>query len=71
MQRDQWHEMGYWKAESHLKYLVKSEIISKISLTHLRTMFPSNRNQSVTLQWKSTDWFLYDNNIFPNVTKKD
>ena len=26
-------------------------------------MFPSYRNQSVDLQSKSTDWFLYDGNI--------
>ena len=26
-------------------------------------MFPSYRNQSVDLQSKSTDWFLYDENI--------
>ena len=26
-------------------------------------MFPSYRNQSVNLQSKSTDWFLYDRNI--------
>ena len=26
-------------------------------------MFPSYRNQSVGLQSKSTDWFLYDGNI--------
>ena len=28
-----------------------------------RSMFPSYRNQSVDLQRKSTDWFLYDGNI--------
>ena len=26
-------------------------------------MFPSYRNQSVDLQSKSTDWFLYDGSI--------
>ena len=26
-------------------------------------MFPSYRNQSVDLQSKSTNWFLYDGNI--------
>ena len=26
-------------------------------------MFPSYRNQSVDLLWKSIDWFLYDGNI--------
>ena len=26
-------------------------------------MFPLNRNQSVALQAKSSDWFLYDENI--------
>ena len=26
-------------------------------------MFPSHWNQSVDLQSKSTDWFLYDRNI--------
>ena len=26
-------------------------------------MFPSYRNQSVDLQSKSTEWFLYDENI--------
>ena len=26
-------------------------------------MFPSYRNQSVDLQSKSADWFLYDGNI--------
>ena len=26
-------------------------------------MFPSYRNQSVDLHCKSTDWFLYDENI--------
>lgn len=55
--------MGPHRAGSPLKYLLKSEVISQISLTHLRPMFPSNKNESVTLHWKSTDWFLYDNNI--------
>ena len=31
-------------------------------LTLSRTMFPSYRKQSVDLQGKSTDWFLYDGN---------
>ena len=30
---------------------------------YLRLMFPSYRHQSVDLQSKSTDWFLYDGNV--------
>ena len=40
--------------------------IVKVSLTHLTLylpMAPSYRNQSVDLQSKSADWFLYDENI--------
>ena len=32
-------------------------------LTLYRPMFPSYRNQSLDLRWKSTDWFLYDGSI--------
>ena len=34
-------------------------------------MFPSYRNQSVDLQRKSTDWFLYDGNIGRQKVKTD
>ena len=33
-------------------------------LTHLRSMFPSYRNQSIDMHRKSIDWFLYDGNGF-------
>ena len=32
-------------------------------LTFFMPMFPSYRNQSIDLQWKSIDWFLYEGNI--------
>ena len=35
----------------------------ELALTLQRPMFPSYRNQSVDLLYKSTDWFLYDGNI--------
>ena len=34
--------------------------ISQISLTLSWRKSLSNRDQSITLQWKSVDWFLYD-----------
>ena len=37
--------------------------VAEDNLTLQRPMFPSNRNQSVDLLCKSTDWFLYDGNI--------
>ena len=40
-----------------------THVIKDITLRFYRPMFPSYRNQSVDLQSKSTDWFLYDGNI--------
>ena len=36
---------------------------SKLHLNSLRPKLPSNRNQSNDLLSKSTDWFLYDDNL--------
>ena len=33
------------------------------SLTHQTPKLPSHRNQSIDLQSKSIDWFLYDGNF--------
>ena len=47
-----------WKS-----YFNKATACRPVTLTLYRLMFPSYRNQSVDLQCKSTDWFLYDGNI--------
>ena len=37
--------------------VAKISVILKTSLTHLRSMFPSNRNLSLNLHWKQIDCF--------------
>ena len=52
----------FWK----LPYIVGLTIVwggkLEVSLTHLMPVLPSYRNQSIDLQSKSIDWFLYEGN---------
>ena len=43
--------------------MIREEQSPVIRLTLQRPMFLSYKNQSVHLQSKSTDWFLYDGDI--------
>ena len=47
--------------KNHLSVKSKSHIWKTIAtalVTHLKPMFPSNRNQSIYLHCKSIDWFF-------------
>ena len=41
----------------------QAQASSDATLTHQRPMVPPNRNQSIDLQGKLIDWFLYDKGI--------
>ena len=61
----------YFKREIFIKESIFQNATKKLGeyesqgnlLTLYRPMFPSYRNQSLDLRWKSTDWFLYDGSI--------
>ena len=55
-----WRKIQLKKLKAiYFKFLATISVV----LLLYRPMFPSYRNQSVDLQSKSSDWFLYDGDI--------